>query len=96
MFYLYDFPKGTTRGGHAHHLCHQFLISMAGGFEVTLDDGKQKRVICLKEPDQGLHVPPGIWVDLLSLEPASILVVLASHGYDESDYIRQYEVFLKQ
>lgn len=88
IFYLYDFPKGTERGGHAHHQCHQFLLSIVGGFKVTLDDGLKKHDFVLNEPNVGLHIPPGIWVDLESIVDVSVLVVLASHCYDEGDYIR--------
>lgn len=94
LFYMYDFPAGTRRGGHAHKECHQFLIAQEGEFEISMDDGKTKRSIRLDRPDQGLHVPPGIWLELLSLGEPSVITALASHRYAELDYLRAYEGFV--
>ena len=91
IFYLYDIPGGESRGAHAHKACHQFLIAASGSFEVLLDDGVTKRVMQLNRPDIGLHIPPGIWASEVNFSSGSICLVLASHKYDESDYIRDYE-----
>jgi hypothetical protein len=95
IFYLYDIPGGESRGAHAHKQCHQFLVATSGSFEVLLDDGKTKRQVLLNRPDIGLHIPPGIWASEINFSSGSICLVLASHEYDESDYIRDYEDFLK-
>jgi len=95
VFYLYDIPGGESRGAHAHKKCHQFLVAASGAFEVLLDDGKIKRQVMLNRPDLGLHIPPGIWASELNFSSGSICLVLASHPYDESDYIREYDEFLK-
>lgn len=95
IFYLYDIPGGESRGAHAHKECHQFLIAASGSFEVLLDDGRTKRVVFLNRPDIGLHIPPGIWASEINFSSGSICLVLASHIYDENDYIRNYEDFLK-
>ena len=95
VFYSYDIPGGESRGAHAHKECHQFLIAGSGSFEVVLDDGINKRTIVLNRPFYGLHIPPGIWASEQGFSSGSICLVLASHGYDENDYIRNYDEFLK-
>lgn len=95
VFYLYDIPGGESRGAHAHKSCHQFIIAASGSFEVFLDDGENKRTVLLNRPYYGLHVPPGIWAAQQSFSSGSICLVLASENYDEADYIRDYEEFLK-
>ncbi|RBQ03582.1 sugar 3,4-ketoisomerase [Pedobacter miscanthi] len=95
IFYLYDVPGGESRGAHSHKECHQFLIAASGSFEVLLDDGKTKRLIQLNRPDIGLHIPPGIWASEINFSSGSICLVLASHKYNESDYIRNYEDFIQ-
>ncbi|MFV0231300.1 FdtA/QdtA family cupin domain-containing protein [Empedobacter falsenii] len=94
IFYLYDIPGGESRGAHAHKECHQFLVAASGSFEVMLDDGKIKRTISLNRPDMGLHIPPGIWASEINFSSGSICLVLASHKYNEADYIRNYEDYI--
>lgn len=94
VFYSYDIPGGEDRGVHAHKECHQFLIAASGAYEVLLDDGVNKRTVLLNRPFFGLHVPPGIWASEQAFSSGSICLVLASHGYTESDYIRSYEEYL--
>lgn len=95
IFYLYDIPGGESRGAHAHRECHQLLIAASGSFEVLLDDGVTKRQIQLNRADMGLHIPPGIWASEINFSSGSICLVLASHKYDENDYIRDYDIFKK-
>ena len=95
VFYSYDIPGGEARGAHAHKECHQFLIAASGAFEVVLDDGINKRTILLNRPFYGLHIPPGIWASEQGFSSGSVCLVLASHIYDENDYIRVYEIFKK-
>lgn len=95
VFYLYDIAGGESRGAHSHHQCHQFLIAASGSFEVQLDDGKYKRQVFLNRPNIGLHIPPGVWASELNFSSGAICLVLASHQYDESDYVRSYEDYLK-
>lgn len=94
IFYLYDLPGGESRGAHAHRECHQFLVAASGSFEVSLDDGKFKRQVFLNRPDLGLHIPPGVWASEVNFSSGAICLVLASHCYSESDYIRNYEEYL--
>lgn len=95
IFYLYDIPGGESRGAHAHKECHQFLVAASGSFEVQLDDGKVKKTVMLNQPFRGLHIPPGIWASEVNFSSGAICLVLASHIYNESDYIRDYEEFLE-
>jgi hypothetical protein len=94
VFYLYDIPGGEDRGAHAHKECHQLLIAASGSFEVELNDGVNKRTVFLNRPYYGLHVPPGIWAAEKGFSSGSICLVLASHPYNEQDYIREYEDYL--
>ena len=94
VFYSYDIPGGEDRGAHAHKECHQFIIAASGAFEVVLDDGVNKRTVTLNRPFWGLHVPPGVWASEQGFSSGSICLVLASHGYSEADYIRNYADFI--
>jgi hypothetical protein len=94
IFYLYDIPAGESRGAHAHYECQQFLIAASGSFEVLLDDGKTKRMVQLNRPHYGLHIPAGIWAAEINFSSGAICLVLASHTYNEKDYIRDYNTFL--
>ncbi len=93
IYYLYDIPGGETRGGHAHYKLEQLIVAAGGSFDVTLDDGKNKRTVSLNRPYVGLHVKPGLWRDLSNFSSGAVLLVLASEIYLESDYIRDYEIF---
>jgi|TARA_B110000003_G_scaffold89777_1_gene91830 uncharacterized RmlC-like cupin family protein len=95
IFYLYDIPGGENRGAHAHKECHQLLVATSGSFEVQLDDGNEKKTVILNQPFRGLHIPPGIWASEINFSSGSICLVLASDKYDEKDYIRNYNEFLK-
>jgi hypothetical protein len=94
IYYLYDVPGGEKRGAHAHKELYQLMIAANGSFRVTLDDGKEKKEFYLNRPYQGLLIKPGIWRDLDEFSSGSVCLVLASEGYDEGDYIRNYKEFL--
>jgi hypothetical protein len=94
IFYIYDIPSGEDRGAHAHKECHQLLIAITGAFEVEVFDGKQKSRFLLNQPDSGLHIPPGIWASEVNFSGGGICLVLASHEYDEEDYIRELDDFI--
>ncbi len=94
VFFLYDIPSGESRGAHAHKNCHQFLVAVSGSFEVLMDDAITKRQVMLNRPDIGLHIPPGIWASEINFSAGAVCLVLASHVYDEVDYIRDYSLFI--
>lgn len=94
VYYLYDVPGGEDRGGHAHKELQQFIIAASGAFDVLLDDGINRKIIHLDRPYIGLHVVPGIWRELLNFSSGAICLVLASEGYSEHDYIREYANFI--
>jgi hypothetical protein len=93
VYYLYDVPGGEKRGGHAHKELRQLIIAASGSFNVTLDDGNVKRTFTLNRPYHGLLVVPGIWRELDDFSSGSVCLVLASHLYDENDYIREYKEY---
>jgi hypothetical protein len=95
LYYLYDIPGGESRGGHAHIILRQLIVAASGSFEVILDDGTDKKTFLLNRPYLGLLVVPGIWRELSNFSSGAICMVLASERYDENDYIRNYEHFLK-
>lgn len=95
VYYLYDVPGGAERGGHAHKALHQLIIAMSGSFDVVLDDGREKCTFHLNRSYYGLYVCPMIWRELNNFSSGSVSMVLASNLYDESDYYRNYDDFLR-
>lgn len=95
VFYIYDVPAGKDRGAHAHRKCWQFITAVSGAFEVYLSDGTDEKTVILNRPYQGLLVPPGIWAQEREFTSGALCLVLASHEYDEHDYIRYREEFLE-
>lgn len=96
IYYLYDVPGGSERGGHAHKKLHQLIIAASGSFDVILKDGNNSKIFSLNRPYDGLLVLPGIWRELVNFSSGSICLVMASRIYDEDDYIREYEDFYIQ
>jgi len=94
VYYLYDVPGGSERGGHAHKDLHQLIIAMSGSFDVVLDDGIRKKRVHLARSYYGLYVCPMIWRELDNFSSGSVCMVLASNFYDESDYFRNYNEYL--
>ena len=94
VYYLYDVPTGSERGGHAHKALKQFLVALSGSFDVVLNDGKEEQIITLNKPYEGLLINPGIWRELRNFSSGSICLVVASEVYVEEDYIRDFDEFL--
>ena len=95
VYYLYDVPGGSVRGGHAHRQLHQLIVSVAGSFEVVLGDGEKEKVFHLNRSHYGVYVCPMIWRSLRNFSSGAVSLVLASNLYDESDYIRDYQHYLQ-
>lgn len=95
VYYVYDVPGGESRGSHAHKTLSQLIVAASGSFSVTLDDGEVRRTFFLNRPYQGLLVHPGLWRDLEDFSSGAVCMVLASEVYQEEDYIREYDDFLK-
>ena len=95
VFYLYDVPTEESRGAHAHRRLQQFLICMSGSFDVAIDDGRTRSRVHLNRPWKGMYLPPMIWAAEVNFDPGTVCLVLASELYDESDYIRDYDEFLR-
>jgi hypothetical protein len=93
VFWLYDIPAGEARGAHAHKECHQLIIAATGSFEVEVDDSLDNKVFFLNRPFYVLHIPPGIWAHEMNFSAGAICLVLASHLFNEQDYIRDYETY---
>lgn len=94
VYYLYDVPAGSERGGHAHIALNQIIIALAGSFDVELDDGKTRKTFSLNRPYEGLYICPGIWRELKNFSSGSVCLVLASNLYSEDDYYRDYDQFI--
>ncbi|URM38947.1 sugar 3,4-ketoisomerase [Flavobacterium anhuiense] len=95
VYYLYDVPTGSERGGHAHKELQQFLVALSGSFEVVLNDGNEETIIALNKPYEGLLIKSGIWRELRNFSSGSICLVVASEMYIEEDYIRDFDEFVK-
>jgi len=93
VFYIYDVPAGKDRGAHAHRECWQFIIAASGALKVTVNDGKEEKTVTLDRPFFGLLVPPGIWAHEHSFTSGALCLVLASHPFDEKDYIRNFDEY---
>ncbi|MBU2927349.1 sugar 3,4-ketoisomerase [Winogradskyella psychrotolerans] len=96
VYYLYDVPNDSFRGGHAHKNQESIIIALSGSFEVIVDDGKRKQRIMLNKPNQGLYIPIQIWREIENFSSGAVCLVLASTNYDENEYIREYSKFCNQ
>lgn len=94
VYYLYDVPGGSERGGHAHKCLEQLIIAMSGSFDIHLDDGKDRKVVSLNRSYIGLYVCPMIWREINNFSSGAVCMVLASDFYDEADYYRSYDEFV--
>ena len=95
VYYMYDTVGNVTRGKHAHKNLEQILICIHGSCKVRLDNGSEKKIVVLEKPYEGLYVASNIWREMYDFSPDAVLMVLASEIYNEDDYIRDYDEFLK-
>jgi dTDP-4-dehydrorhamnose 3,5-epimerase-like enzyme len=95
VYFLYDVPGGATRAGHGHKTLQQLMIAMSGSFDVELDDGSVKKKYHLNRSYYGLYIPSMIWREIDNFSSGSVCMVLASDFFEESDYFRAYDEFLR-
>lgn len=95
VFYIYDVPAHSERGGHSHFEMAEFIVAVSGSFDVTVDDGANTHKFTLNSPDCGLYVPPGIWRTLDNFSSGSVCLAMCPTLFEESDYVRDYNDFLK-
>ena len=95
VFWIYDVPGGENRGGHAHKELYQFIVASSGSFHVNVTDGEKKHTYFLNHPYIGVLIPPGHWATQEDFSSGAVCLVMTSDYYDEDDYIRNYEDFLK-
>ena len=95
VYYIYDTLQGVRRGLHAHKSLKQLLICVHGSCKVLLDNGKEKEVVVLDKPYEGIFIESSMWREMYDFSPDAVLLVLASEVYNEEDYIRDYDKFLE-
>ena len=96
IYFTRDVPVGQIRGHHAHKTLQQVLLCPHGAIRVTLDDGLgSKESTVLDTPEKGLYVGPALWRTMEWVKPESILLVFASQKYNEADYLRDYDEFVR-
>ena len=95
VYYIYDVPGGSDRGGHAHKTLEQFVVAVSGAFDIIIDDGRNKKSIRLDRPYIALHIKKGIWREMRNFTSGSVCMVMASLAYDKDDYIDNYKTFKK-
>ena len=94
-YWLYDVPGGECRGGHAYKRNAEFIIALSGAFDVIVDDGRQKKTFTLNRSYYGLYVPAGLWREMENFSTNALALEFGSSPYDEMDYVRDYQQFLK-
>lgn len=95
VYYMYDTASGVHRGFHAHRSLEQILVCIHGSCKVLLDNGKEKKIVPLEKPYEGLYISNNMWREMYDFSPDAVLLVFASQLYDEMDYIRNYDQFLE-
>lgn len=94
-YWIYDVPGGENRGGHAYKSTTEFIIAISGGFDVTVDDGKNKKTFTLNRSYYGLLIPKGLWRQMENFSTNSLALEFADTKYDRNDYIEDYNEYLK-
>ena len=93
-YWIYDVPGGENRGGHAFKQTEEFIISLSGGFDVTVDDGNKKKTFSLNRSYYGLYIPKGLWRELHNFSTNSFALEFASTKYDRNDYVEDYNIYI--
>ncbi|MBR1470292.1 MAG: WxcM-like domain-containing protein [Lachnospiraceae bacterium] len=95
VYYIVDTRAGEVRGKHAHKSLEQIMVCVHGSVKVTLDDGTERKTVVLDDPCEGLYIANNIWREMWDFSEHAVLIVFASKLYDENDYIRDYDEFLR-
>ncbi|MCI9019399.1 MAG: WxcM-like domain-containing protein [Eubacterium sp.] len=95
VYYMYDTGEGIVRGHHAHKRLEQILVCIHGSCMIKLDNGRETKTVHLEKPYEGLYVAKNMWREMYDFSKDAVLLVFASELFDESDYIRDYDEFLK-
>ena len=93
-YWIYDVPGGEARGGHAYKETEEFVIAISGAFDVTVDDGKEKKKFSLNRSYYGLYIPKGLWREIENFSTNSFALEFASNSFYEDDYVRDYNDYL--
>lgn len=93
VHYLYDVPSSAEREGNAHIEQQKILVALSGSFEVILKDGSNEKTVMLNKPNLGLYIPNGIWREIRNFSSGSVCLVITSHNFSESDYIRDFQEY---
>lgn len=94
FYYIFDVDDGAIRGKHAHKETQQILFCLRGKIKIILDNGKEKEEVILTEPNQGIFLDKMMWHDMVDFQKDTLLLIVASDFYNESDYIRDYNDFI--
>lgn len=94
-YWIYDVPGGESRGGHAFRETEEFIIAISGGFDVIIDDGKERKTFTLNRSYYGLYIPKGVWREITNISTNSLALEFASTVYNPDDYIRDYNEYIK-
>jgi dTDP-4-dehydrorhamnose 3,5-epimerase-like enzyme len=95
VYWIHSVPQGEERGKHSNKVSWEYVIAVSGSVEITLEDKNGRQTYLLDAKDKGLLIPPDTWDEIRNFSPDAVLLVLASHSYDESTYINSHEEFLK-
>jgi len=95
VYWIYDVPGGQVRGGHAFKKQQELIVALSGSFDVLVDNGKNKKIFTLNRSYFGLYIPEGLWRQMENFSTNSVALVLSSTMFDENDYIRNYEEYVK-
>lgn len=94
-YWIYDVPGGECRGGHAFRATEEFIVALSGGFDVIVDNGKERNKFTLNRSYYGLYIPKGLWREIDNFSTNSLALEFASTNYNTDDYVRDYEDYLK-
>lgn len=95
VYWIHSVPEGEERGKHSNKVSSEYVIAVSGSVEITLEDKNGRRTYSLDAKDKGLLIPPDTWDEIRNFSPDAVLLVLASHSYDETTYINSHDEFLQ-